>query len=211
MKVKNEVIDKTKALDITAFFFVYAITGWLIETFYRSFSALHFINPGFFNGPYLPIYGFSALIILTIHHVMDYNVFYTVILGTLLITLLEYITGSIAQTYMGVQLWDYTDQKYHINGLVSLRFTIYWAVLLLMFLKVLHPIMNTLIMSMTHQQKVWFCSMMLALVFYDTLSASALYTNLKSSVGTLRTPSLRLRNRLSFGAPGLPVLPALAA
>ena len=173
-------LKKTTLLDIMAFFFIYAIAGWGIEFTYRSVVDRQIINPGFFSGPYLPIYGFSALIIVTIYHIMDFNIIYTVILGTLMITLLEYITGSIAQSYMGMQLWDYTDQKYHINGLISLRYTIYWAALLLIFLKYMHPAIVNLVAGITHQQKVTFCMLILGLIILESLSATSFYSNLKS-------------------------------
>ena len=50
----------------TKFFFVFcsgSIAGWILEILYRSYQTKEFFfDFGFLNGPYLPIYGFGALI-----------------------------------------------------------------------------------------------------------------------------------------------------
>ena len=45
-------------------FLIYAFLGWVWETGQKWIKTHHFINRGFLNGPWLPIYGFGALIIL---------------------------------------------------------------------------------------------------------------------------------------------------
>jgi uncharacterized membrane protein len=37
--------------------------GWIIETVYRSYNEKKIVNAGFLSGPFLPIYGFGAIII----------------------------------------------------------------------------------------------------------------------------------------------------
>ena len=42
-------------------FFLYSFFGWVWESCYRSVKQKKFVNRGYLNGPWLPIYGFSAL------------------------------------------------------------------------------------------------------------------------------------------------------
>ena len=44
-------------------FFSYAFAGWIIEVTLKLIQYRRFINRGFLAGPWLPIYGFGALLI----------------------------------------------------------------------------------------------------------------------------------------------------
>lgn len=46
------------------FFFTYSVLGWVWESLYVSAKKRQWINRGFLYGPWLPIYGFGAIIIL---------------------------------------------------------------------------------------------------------------------------------------------------
>jgi len=52
--------------DITIFFSVYSFTGWLIELVYRSWTQRRPVNPGFLFGPFVPVYGTGALLIIAV-------------------------------------------------------------------------------------------------------------------------------------------------
>lgn len=45
-------------------FFIYCFLGWVLENCYVSFRQRMWVNRGFLYGPWLPIYGFGAIIIL---------------------------------------------------------------------------------------------------------------------------------------------------
>ena len=45
-------------------FFIYAILGWCVEVIYATVNSGKFVNRGFLNGPYCPIYGFGVLIVV---------------------------------------------------------------------------------------------------------------------------------------------------
>jgi uncharacterized membrane protein len=56
-----------KILTYFLYFSIMAFAGWIIETIYRSCSEKKFVNAGFLSGPFLPIYGFGAVIITSIN------------------------------------------------------------------------------------------------------------------------------------------------
>ena len=47
-----------------AFFIIYCLIGWIGESLYVSWEHRKWVNRGFLHGPFLPIYGFGAVIIL---------------------------------------------------------------------------------------------------------------------------------------------------
>jgi uncharacterized membrane protein len=56
-----------KLLTYFLYFSVMAFAGWIIEMVYRSCNEKKFVNAGFLSGPFLPIYGFGAVIITSLH------------------------------------------------------------------------------------------------------------------------------------------------
>ena len=60
-----------------AYFVLYAFLGWVCEDLYCGIPAKKFINRGFFYGPYCPIYGVGALLVLyPLLFVKDYPIYF---------------------------------------------------------------------------------------------------------------------------------------
>lgn len=49
-------------------FFTMSLTGWLWEICLHLILDGSFVNRGFFHGPWLPIYGFGSVLILSLPH-----------------------------------------------------------------------------------------------------------------------------------------------
>lgn len=127
------------------FFTLYSFGGWMIEVIFRSLRAKRFINPGFLYGPFVPVYGTGALFVIIIQqyisplHLLDQFVIYTVLLS-----LIEYLTGEIFERFFGLKLWDYSDMKFNINGKVSLLFSIGWGALAMILSRIIHPAVSAI-------------------------------------------------------------------
>ena len=78
-----------------AFFIIYCLIGWIGESLYVSWEHRKWVNRGFLHGPFLPIYGFGAVIILISTIPVRNNYFLIFLFGMLGATLLEYFTGRI--------------------------------------------------------------------------------------------------------------------
>ena len=48
------------------------------------------------------------------------------LMGSVIITVLEFITGMIVNVWMGLNIWDYSDMPLNIMGQICLPFTIAW-------------------------------------------------------------------------------------
>lgn len=126
-------------------FFIYSFLGWVWESSYVSLKEKKWINRGFMSGPFLPIYGSGAIIILfTTLPVIDSKVgIYFV--GAISATLLELVTGYVIELIFNVRYWDYSYRKIQYKGYICLVSTIAWgffSILLVDYLNV--PIENFL-------------------------------------------------------------------
>ena len=129
-------------------FVVGSLVGWIIELLFRRFiSQKKWMNPGFLVGPYLPIYGFG---VLTLYGVSNLpmgitNSVLDVIVHVLIIgfgmTLIEFIAGLIFIRGFKIKLWDYSNRKGNIMGIICPSFSLIWLVVGSLYYFFLNPIL----------------------------------------------------------------------
>mgnify|MGYP004551649435 FL=1 len=85
--------------------------------------------------PLCPVYGFGGLFISIICEQL--GTFYGVFLGTLAAITAEYIYGIVCSRVFGIVLWDYSECKHNINGLICPQFSFMWLGLTAIFAYVL--------------------------------------------------------------------------
>ena len=56
-------------------FIIYAFIGWCAEVSYAAVNRGIFVNRGFLNGPYCPIYGCGVVIVVTVLTPLKNNLF----------------------------------------------------------------------------------------------------------------------------------------
>lgn len=75
------------------FFYFYCFLGWVWETCYVSVLKAKWVNRGFMRGPFLPIYGSGAVVVLIFTLPFRTNAGLVFLVGMTSATLLEYFTG----------------------------------------------------------------------------------------------------------------------
>ena len=132
-------------------FFAGSLIGWVIELLWRRFFSANnperkWINPGFLTGPYLPLYGFSLIILFTlsfidVSFIKDEFFQKTVlfILMALCITFFEFIAGLIFIKGMKIKLWDYSNCHGNIMGIICPKYTFFWWLLSGIYYFFIHP------------------------------------------------------------------------
>ena len=129
------------------YFFLYAIIGWMCEVVYCSIPEKKFINRGFLNGPYCPIYGVGALIIITFLMPYVSDPILVFFIGVILTSTLEYITSWGMEKLFHAKWWDYSDHKFNINGRVCLLNSLLFGLLCVVLMYVVHPFVNDIVDS----------------------------------------------------------------
>ncbi|MCL2869850.1 putative ABC transporter permease, partial [Candidatus Saccharibacteria bacterium] len=115
-----------------------SVFGWVWETIVFSLQEKHFVRRGFLAGPYCPIYGVGALMILALA-IWIHQLVYLVIAAMVVATLLEYSTSVLLEKWFKLKLWDYKREKYNYQGRICLKTTIIWGFFALLFVYVLNP------------------------------------------------------------------------
>ena len=120
-------------------FFFYCFCGWVWESCYVSLCQRHWVNRGFLRGPLLPIYGSGAIIILFVTLPVAGNLWLVWLFGMLAATALEYVTGATMEALFKVRYWDYSKQKFNLNGHICLSSSIAWGFFSILLVRFIHP------------------------------------------------------------------------
>lgn len=145
------------------FFYIYCFFGWCFESTYVSIKSRKFVNRGFMNGPFLPIYGTGAIVVLFVTIPLKGNDVLVYVCGALAATLLELVTGICMEALFKVRYWDYSNQKFNFMGHICLSSTIAWGFLSLAMVNVFHKPIDRFVMGMDSNVVTW---LTLALTIY---------------------------------------------
>lgn len=134
------------------FFILYCLIGWIFESIYVSFEHRKWVNRGFLHGPFLPIYGFGAVIILLTTIPVRDNYPLVFLFGMTGATLLEYATGYVMEKIFHVKYWDYSYEPFNLNGYICLGCSLAWGGFSLLLTGVLHNPIEHFVLSIP---RVW--------------------------------------------------------
>ena len=174
-------------------FLIYSIIGYILECAYCSIRNKRLIlNRGFLVGPYLPIYGSGAVLIVLFLNKYISDPLIVFIMGALIATILEYITSFVMEFIFKARWWDYSKEKYNINGRVCLLNTLLFGIGVLVMMYLINPVVLLILDSI---KDIWLTiigliSMVIFLldVFIST-----------STIYKLRSNSIKVNKELSGG------------
>ena len=130
------------------FFYLYCFFGWIFESAYVSLRQKRFVNRGFLRLPLLPLYGTGAVMMLWVSLPVKNNLVLVYLSGFFAATVLEYVTGWAMEQLFKMRYWDYSDQRFQINGYVCLSSSIAWGFLTILMTEILHKPVERLVLGM---------------------------------------------------------------
>lgn len=153
------------------FFILYAVLGWCAEVVFCTVNTGVFVNRGFLNGPVCPIYGAGMVIVLCALSPVAESLPLLFIGGALLATGLELVTGWVLEKLFHTRWWDYSDKPFNIGGYVCLAFSLLWGLLILLVVRVLHPLVALLVAAVPYRAGCWL-ALPVTLVFTADLAVT---------------------------------------
>ena len=138
------------------FFYFYCFFGWCFESTYVSIRKKRLVNRGFMRGPFLPLYGSGAMMMLIVSQpflgiVFPWNVVCTYVAGCIGATALEYVTGVVMEALFKVRYWDYSTKKFQFQGHICLSSTLAWGGLTVFMAFFAHQFVERAVLSIPLQ------------------------------------------------------------
>lgn len=129
------------------FFFFYCFFGWCFESTYVSICQRKPVNRGFIRGPFLPLYGSGAIMMLVVSGPVRDSLILTYLAGCVGATVLEYVTGVAMEALFKVRYWDYSHKKLNFQGQICLESTLCWGLLTVLMTRLVHGPVEALSMK----------------------------------------------------------------
>ena len=156
------------------FFYMYCFLGWCFESTYVSVKSKKWVNRGFMRGPFLPLYGSGATMMLVVSMPFQENVLLTYIAGVVGATALEYITGVTMEALFNVRYWDYSGQPFNFQGHICLKSSLAWGFLTILMTRVIHRPIEQFILSIPGNALFYLTALLTIYIVADfTLSFKA--------------------------------------
>ena len=159
-------------------FLLYSFFGYIIEVVLCSLEYRKLVNRGFFFGPYCPIYGLGALLIIWTLTKYESDPVVVFIFGVFITACIEYYISYMLEKIFHNKWWDYSHRKDSINGRICVGNLLGFGVGALLIIYVTQPYVN-IIFSKTNSTIMLIVSIVLAVIFladtiYSTIIAYAL-------------------------------------
>ncbi len=159
--------------DIVIYFVLFAIAGYICEVIFAAIVLGKFVNRGFLNGPWCPIYGFGVVIVAICLKPLSKSLLVLFIGSVLLTSVLEYFTGFILEKVFDQKWWDYSDDKFNLGGYICLKFSLLWGVACTAVVKLVLPAVDAVIRVVPHFVGLIVTGVIVALMLID-LSATVI-------------------------------------
>lgn len=149
------------------YFFTYGFLGWCTEVAYATTKQKRFVNRGFLNGPICPIYGIGVSVVIYFLTPVSENLIFLYLASTVLVTVLEGLTGYFMDRIFHHKWWDYSNQPLNIGGYVCLIFSLVWGVACVVIVKVIHPVIHHVLALLPVTAGIIMIAFLLVILFAD--------------------------------------------
>lgn len=132
------------------YFYLYAFLGWCAEVAFAAFNRGAFVNRGFLNGPFCPIYGVG--IVLAVYALLPLSDSLPVLYigSVVVISLVELVTGFLMQKLFHQRWWNYSHMKFNLGGYICLQASLGWGVAYMLIVRFVHPLVVRFVAWIPH-------------------------------------------------------------
>lgn len=92
------------------------------------YGFIEVVSRGYTHWTMLFVGGISFIFLGLINEIISWEMplIEQMIIGSVVITFLEFITGCVVNLWLGWNVWDYSDVEFNILGQICLKYSMYW-------------------------------------------------------------------------------------
>lgn len=163
-------------------FFIYSVIGWFVEVTYVYIGTKKFINRGFLIGPYISIYGYSALIMALYLTQYKDNPLTVFLLAIFICTFIEYMISFNMEKLFNARWWDYSNSKFNINGRVCLKNGLGFGFLSLLLIYLINPWLVNLLEKLNPKLLIIISIICLVIFVFDFVTSLIVTFDIKNKI-----------------------------
>lgn len=127
---KKLTINGISIWRILAYFIIYSVAGYVIETVYGMITkGVWESRQSFLYGPFCGIYGLGAVVMIVCLYKIPKKINALFAGGFVVGSIVEYAVSFIGEKMLGIKWWDYSGMPLNINGRICVYYSIFWGFL----------------------------------------------------------------------------------
>lgn len=131
---------------ILAYFIIYSVLGYIIETIFGIITKGTWESrQSFLYGPFCGIYGLGAIVMILALQYFNQNNNRLFIGGFIVGSIVEYFVSWYGDVFLNVKWWDYSHMPLNLNGRICVYFSIFWGLLGIYLISYVNPKIDKLI------------------------------------------------------------------
>lgn len=131
---------------ILAYFIIYSMLGYIIETIFGIITKGTWESrQSFLYGPFCGIYGLGAIVMILSLQYFNQNNNRLFIAGFIVGSITEYFVSWYGDVFLNVKWWDYSHMPLNLNGRICVYFSIFWGLLGIYLISYVNPRIDKLI------------------------------------------------------------------
>ena len=183
-------------LEIMIYFITYSFLGWVMESIFRSICERKLINTGFLIGPFCPIYGVGAIIMLLFLKNFSNNILLLFVVSIIVLTIWEYLVGVLLEKMFHTKYWDYSNNKFNFQGRICLMNSLFWGILGVVFVKFIHLMIENLISKIDIRILAFVYSIIAIVMIVDMIVSIIKVKNIKVTLEKIEKLNAEIKEKL---------------
>lgn len=172
-------------LHFIIYLIIYSFFGWVLESVSKTIEQRKLVNSGFLNGPFCPIYGFGAVIMILCLDSLKDSIILLFMVAFFVLSLWEYMVGIFLEKVFKTKYWDYSHLKFNIQGRVCLKNSLFWGVLGVIFIRYIHPCIEEYVQCIPMKIILYIDIIISLAILVDTIISIIAVTNFESTIHKL--------------------------
>ncbi len=181
---------------ILAYFVIYSFLGWVLESIVRTICERKIINTGFLIGPFCPIYGFGAIIMILFLDGFKNNILLLFFISVIVLTLWEYVVGVLLEKLFHTKYWDYSDHKFNYKGRICLTNSIAWGILGVLFINYIHPFIIRMLSYIDFIDVAVIACVIALILLVDAIISIIKVKNIKTTLEKIENINEQIKQKL---------------
>ncbi|MBQ9019478.1 MAG: putative ABC transporter permease [Bacilli bacterium] len=161
-------------------FFFYSVLGFIIEIISCTLVTKKItFSRGYLLGPYIPIFGFGAIIMVNFLDKYKDDLLILFILSMIVCCLVEYFTSLLLEKIFKLRWWDYSHESFNVNGRICLKNGVLFGLGGLVITKYFNPLLLMFLNAFSMKTIIIVGSILFGIIILDTIISTFTISKLK--------------------------------
>ena len=183
-------------VEIIAYFIIYSFFGWIMESVIKTVIQKKPVNSGFLYGPFCPIYGFGAIIMLLFLNRFKENIILLYIISFFVLSVWEYLVGWMLEKIFKTKYWDYSQNKLNIHGRVCLLNSLFWGFLGVVFVYYINPFIAGRVGLIQHELLIYIISILSISIIADLIISVVKLVRLEGKISKINELTEKIKEKV---------------